>query len=190
MVSQSGNLVSSFLNYAVQTGVGIAKAVSSGNSAQTGIADYLEYFAADPDTKVVLAYLEGVPDGRRLAAAIRRLTAVKPLVVVKGGVASEGQRAALSHTGSLATDDRVFDGVCRQLGVLRAPNVEIAFEWAATPRPGDHVGTQASPEQLAERRRRLLSAAEACRLRASGIDGLATVQLAETVCDAGREVAA
>ena len=65
-----------------------------------------------------------------------------------------------------------------------------AFEWAATPRPGDHVGTQASPEQLAERRRRLLSAAEACRLRASGIDGLATVQLAETVCDAGREVAA
>jgi acetyltransferase len=132
VVSQSGNLVSSFLNYAVQTGVGIAKAVSSGNSAQTGIADYLEYFAADPDTKVVLAYLEGVPDGRRLAAAIRRLTALKPLVVVKGGVASEGQRAALSHTGSLATDDRVFDGVCRQLGVLRAPSVEIAFEWAAT----------------------------------------------------------
>jgi acetyltransferase len=132
VVSQSGNLVSSFLNYAVQTGVGIAKAVSSGNSAQTGIADYLEYFAADPDTKVVLAYLEGVPDGRKLVAAIRRLTAVKPLVLVKGGVAAEGQRAALSHTGSLATNDRVFDGVCRQLGAIRAPNVEIAFEWAAT----------------------------------------------------------
>jgi acetyltransferase len=132
VVSQSGNLVSSFLNYAVQTGVGVAKAVSSGNSAQTGIAEYLEYFAADPDTKVVIAYLEGVPDGRALMAAVRRLTARKPLVLVKGGVASEGQRAALSHTGSLATDDRVFDGVCRQLGVLRAPNVEIAFEWAAT----------------------------------------------------------
>jgi len=132
VVSQSGNLVSSFLNYAVQTGVGIARAISSGNSAQTGIAEYLEYFAADPDTKVVVAYLEGVPDGRRLAAAIRRLTARKPLVFVKGGVASEGQRAALSHTGSLATDDRVFDGVCRQLGALRAPNVEAAFEWAAT----------------------------------------------------------
>lgn len=132
VVSQSGNLVSSFLNYAVQTGVGIAKAVSSGNSAQTGIAEYLEYFAADPDTRVVLAYLEGVPDGVRLMAAIRRLTAVKPLVLVKGGVAAEGQRAALSHTGSLATNDRVFDGVCRQLGAIRAPNVEIAFEWAAT----------------------------------------------------------
>jgi acetyltransferase len=132
VVSQSGNLVSSFLNYAVQTGVGIAKAISSGNSAQTGIAEYLEYFAADPDTKVVVAYLEGVPDGRRLIATIRRLTARKPLVLVKGGVASEGQRAALSHTGSLATDDRVFDGVCRQFGALRAPNVEAAFEWAAT----------------------------------------------------------
>jgi acyl-CoA synthetase (NDP forming) len=132
VVSQSGNLVSSFLNYAVQTGVGIAKAISAGNSAQTGIAEYLEYFAADPDTKVVVAYLEGVPDGRKLADAIRRLTARKPLVLVKGGVASEGQRAALSHTGSLATDDRVFDGVCRQLGALRAPTVESAFEWAAT----------------------------------------------------------
>jgi acetyltransferase len=132
VVSQSGNLVSSFLNYAVQTGVGISKAISAGNSAQTGIADYLDYFAADPETRVVLAYLEGVPDGRRFAAAVRRLTAVKPLVLLKGGVASEGQRAALSHTGSLATDDRVFDNVCRQLGVVRAPSVESAFEWAAT----------------------------------------------------------
>jgi acetyltransferase len=132
VVSQSGNLVSSFLNYAVQTGVGISKAISAGNAAQTGVADYLEYFAADPETRVVLAYLEGVPDGRRLAAAMRRLTAAKPLVLVKGGVASEGQRAALSHTGSLASDDRVFDGVCRQLGALRAPTVEAAFEWAAT----------------------------------------------------------
>jgi acyl-CoA synthetase (NDP forming) len=132
VVSQSGNLLSSFLDYAVQTGVGVSKAISAGNSAQTGIADYLEYFAADPETRVVLAYLEGVADGRRFADAVRRLTARKPLVLVKGGVAAEGQRAALSHTGSLATDDRVFAGVCRQLGVLRAPSIEHAFEWAAT----------------------------------------------------------
>jgi acetyltransferase len=56
----------------------------------------------------------------------------KPLVLVKGGARSEGQRAAASHTGALASDDRVFDGLCRQLGVLRAPTVEEAFEWAAT----------------------------------------------------------
>jgi acetyltransferase len=132
VVSQSGNLVSSFMNYAVATGVGIAKALSCGNAAQTTLADYFEYFAEDPETAVVLAYLEGVADGARLLAALRRLTATKPLVLVKGGVAAEGKRAAASHTGSLASDDRVFDGICRQLGVLRAPTVEQAFEWAAT----------------------------------------------------------
>src|SRR5262249_5714365 len=131
-VGQSGHLLSSLRDCAVQTGVGVSKAISAGNLAQTGIADYLEYFAADPETRVALAYLEGVADGRRFADAVRRLTARKPLVLVKGGVAAEGQRAALSHTGSLPTDDRVFDGVCRRLPARRAPNVEHAFEWAAT----------------------------------------------------------
>jgi acetyltransferase len=131
VVSQSGNLVSSFLNYAVESGIGVSKAISCGNSAQTELADYLEYFAADPETRVVLAYLEGVRDGRRFSDALRRLTARKPLVLVKGGAAAEGQRAAASHTGSLASDDRVFDGVAKQFGVLRAPTIEEAFEWAA-----------------------------------------------------------
>jgi acetyltransferase len=132
VASQSGNLLSAFLNYAVLTGVGVSKAVSLGNSAQTTIADLLEYFAADAETEVALGYLEGVADGAAFIRAIRRLTAVKPLVLLKGGAAAAGQRAAASHTGSLATDDRVFDGVCRQTGVVRAPTVEHAFEWAAT----------------------------------------------------------
>lgn len=132
VASQSGNLVSGFLNYAVASGIGVSKAISCGNSAQTTIADYLDYFAVDPDTAVALAYLEGMADGRPFLAAARRLVAEKPLVLVKGGAAAEGQKAAASHTGSLATDDRVFDGICRQLGVLRAPTVEEAFDWAAT----------------------------------------------------------
>src|SRR5438552_451210 len=132
VASQSGNILSAFLNYAVLTGVGVSKAISTGNSAQTGIADYLTYFAADPETAVGLAYLEGVADGRAFIEAVRRLTAAKPLVLLKGGAAAEGQRAAASHTGSLATDARVFDGLCRQTGVLRAPSVEHAFEWAAS----------------------------------------------------------
>jgi acetyltransferase len=132
VASQSGNLVSSFLNYAVETGIGVSKAISCGNSAQTGLADYLEYFAADPETSVALGYLEGIGDGRRFLDAVRGFTARKPLVLVKGGVAAEGKRAAASHTGSLASDDRVFDGVCRQLGISRAATVEQAFEWAAS----------------------------------------------------------
>jgi acetyltransferase len=131
VASQSGNLVSSFLNYSVATGVGISKAVSLGNSAQTGLADLLEYFAVDPDTAVALCYVESVGDGRRFRRAAERLLRSKPLVLVKGGARAEGQRAAASHTGALASDDRVFDGLCRQLGILRAPTVEDAFEWAA-----------------------------------------------------------
>lgn len=132
VVSQSGNIASSLLNYAVLTGVGVGKSVSCGNAAQTTMADYLAYLAADPETDVVVAYLEGVADGRRFVDAVRTLTVEKPLVILRGGVASEGQRAAASHTGSLATDDRVFDGLCRQYGVVRAATVEHAFEWAAT----------------------------------------------------------
>ncbi len=132
VASQSGNLVSSYLNYAVASGVGISKAVSLGNSAQTGLADLLEYFAVDPDTDVVLTYVEGIAEGPRFRRAAERLTRIKPLVLVKGGARAEGQRAAASHTGALASDDRVFDGLCRQLGVLRAATIEEAFEWAAT----------------------------------------------------------
>lgn len=132
VASQSGNLVSSFMNYAVSTGVGVSKAVSLGNSAQTGLADMLEYFAVDSETDVAVCYVEGVGDGRRFRQAVERLTKSKPLVLVKGGASGDGARAAASHTGALASDDRVFDGVARQLGVLRAPTVEEAFEWAAT----------------------------------------------------------
>jgi acetyltransferase len=132
IASQSGNLLSSLLNYANLTDVGVSKAVSAGNSAQTTVADYLAYFAADDDTAVALVYLEGVRDGRRLLEAFRRVTARKPLVVLKGGASASGQRAAASHTGALASDDRVFDGLCRQTGALRAATVEEAFDWAAT----------------------------------------------------------
>ena len=93
----------------------------------------LEYFAADPDNDGRPDLRgERVRDGARFARAVRNLTARKPLVVVKGGVAEQGKRAAASHTGALASDDRVFDGLCRQYGVLRAASVEEAFEWAAT----------------------------------------------------------
>jgi acetyltransferase len=80
-----------------------------------------------------------VGDGERFKRAAARLVERKPLVLVKGGVADVGKRAAASHTGALASDDRVFDGIVRQIGALRAPTVEEAFEWAATlatqPRP-------------------------------------------------------
>jgi acetyl-CoA synthetase (ADP-forming) len=132
VASQSGNFVSSFLNYSVQTGVGISRAVSAGNAAAVTVADYLDFYADDPETAVGLAYVEGVPDGRAFLERMASVVERKPLVLVKGGATSGGQRAAASHTGSLATDDRVFDGACRQAGITRAATVEEAFEAAAT----------------------------------------------------------
>lgn len=132
VASQSGNFVSTFLNYAVQTGVGISRAVSAGNAAATTVADYLEFFGVDAATDVGLAYVEGVADGRGFLGRMRGVTEHMPLVLVKGGATTGGQRAAASHTGSLATDDRVFDGACRQAGITRAATVEEAFDAAAT----------------------------------------------------------
>ncbi|HEY5011764.1 MAG TPA: acetate--CoA ligase family protein, partial [Acidimicrobiia bacterium] len=139
VASQSGNFVSSFLNYARFTGVGISRAVSAGNAAAVSVADYLDFYAHDPETRVGLAYLEGVTDGRALFERLRAIAAIQPLVVLKGGTTAGGQRAAASHTGSLATDEAVFEGACRQAGITRAATVEEAFEAAATfatqPRP-------------------------------------------------------
>ncbi|MFV0315555.1 MAG: CoA-binding protein [Microthrixaceae bacterium] len=132
VASQSGNFVSSFLNLACATGVGISRAVSAGNAAATSVADLLEYFSQDPRTSVALAYLEGIDDGASLASTFSTVAAKMPLVVLKGGSTSGGARAAASHTGSLATDDRSFGGMCAQTGATRAGTVAEAFEAAAT----------------------------------------------------------
>jgi acyl-CoA synthetase (NDP forming) len=132
VASQSGNFVSSFENYAVQTGVGISRAVSAGNAIAVTVPDYLDFYADDDATAVGLAYVEGVQDGRAFAERMRSVAERKPVVVVKGGATASGQRAAASHTGSLASDDRVFDGMARQAGITRAATVEEAFEAAAT----------------------------------------------------------
>jgi acetyltransferase len=134
IASQSGNFVSSFQNYARQTGVGVSRAVSAGNAAAVSIPDYLDYYANDDETSVALAYIEGVAlgEGRAVYERLRQVGERMPVVVVKGGATRGGQRAAASHTGSLATDDRVFEGMCRQAGIQRAASVEQAFDIAAT----------------------------------------------------------
>ncbi|HEY7104809.1 MAG TPA: CoA-binding protein [Acidimicrobiia bacterium] len=132
VASQSGNFVSSFLNYAVQTGVGISRAVSAGNAVMVTVPDYLDYYADDAETGVALAYVEGIADGRAFFERILSVARRCPVVLLKGGATAGGQRAAASHTGALASDDRVFDGMCRQAGATRAASVEEAFEAAAT----------------------------------------------------------
>ena len=132
VASQSGNFVSSFLNLARATGVGISRAVSAGNAAAVTVADYLEWYANDDATSVGLAYVEGITDGRSLMDRLGVAAASKPLVRVKGGATAGGAQAAASHTGALAANDKVFDGACRAAGISRAATVTEAFEAAAT----------------------------------------------------------
>jgi acetyltransferase len=131
VASQSGNFVSSFLNYARASGVGVSRAVSAGNAASVSVADYLEWYATDPETSVGLAYLEGIPDGVGLMNQLSAVSKKMPLVVMKGGATEAGAQAAASHTGALAANDKVFDGACRSAGIVRAASVEEAFDTAA-----------------------------------------------------------
>ncbi len=140
VASQSGNFVSSFLNLARSSGVGISRAVSAGNAAAVSVADYLDFYADDEATSVGLAYVEGITDGEGLMRRLGEAAARKPLVLLKGGATVGGARAAASHTGALAADDKVFDGTCRAGGITRALSVEEAFEAAAT------FATQPLPE--------------------------------------------
>ena len=144
IASQSGNFVSSFLNLSRASGVGVSRAVSAGNAAAVSVADFLDHYADDEATAVGLAYVEGIGDGRVLIDRFGQAAARKPLVLVKGGSTEGGARAAASHTGALAADDKVFDGACRAVGITRAATIEEAFEAAATfatqpPPPGPNV---------------------------------------------------
>jgi len=132
IASQSGNFVSSFMNWAQLSGIGVSRAVSAGNSAAVTVPDVLEFYARDDATAVGLSYVEGIEDGRGFYERTRAVAEQKPLVVVKGGATASGAAAAASHTGSLAADDAVFDGACRQAGITRAATIEEAYEAAAT----------------------------------------------------------
>ena len=140
IASQSGNLLSSFMNLSRHYGIGISRGISIGNQSCLRASDYVNYFSEDPETKVIVLYLEGVPDGRNLFQAIKDATKTKPVVVIRGGSSPEGAKAAASHTGSLASDYRIFRGMLNQAGAFLADDPQTAYEWAASfatqPKPG------------------------------------------------------
>jgi len=120
MISQSGALMGALFAMAVDRGLGLRGAVSPGNGAVLGFADYVEHFAADDGCRVILLAVEGVTEGARLAAACRSaLEAGKRVVVLKSGRSEKGRQVALSHTANLAGDDAVFDAYARRNGLLR-----------------------------------------------------------------------
>lgn len=124
-VTQSGAFGTAIFALARQRGLPFGYFVNSGNEADLEFADLLDYVVADPRVRVAAGYIEGLKDGRKLlAVAERALELGKPIVVAKVGRSSAGARAALSHTGSLAGSDRVYSGVFRQKGIVRAAHDE------------------------------------------------------------------
>ena len=131
MSSQSGALGLTILALAVERGLGISGFVSVGNKADVSGNDLLEYWEVDPDTNVILLYLESFGNPRRFARIARRVGREKPIVAVKAGRTSAGRRAAGSHTAALAANDVAVDALFRQTGVIRAETLDEMFELAA-----------------------------------------------------------
>ncbi len=128
LISQSGALGGAVLSWAEEQGVGISKFISYGNRVDLDELDILPYLANDADTKVVALYVESVPDGRRFMQVVREFCKTKPLVVIKSGRSQAGLRAALSHTGSMAGSDEVYDCALKQCGALRVETIEEMFD--------------------------------------------------------------
>ena len=140
-MSQSGALCTSILDYALGNNVGFSKFISFGNKADVNENDLLRFLADDPQTQVILMYLEDLTDGPRFMHIARDITETsgKPVLAIKTGRTPEGASAAASHTGSLAGTDEVYDAVMAQAGVLRVDTVQELFDYAMAfgnqPRP-------------------------------------------------------
>jgi acyl-CoA synthetase (NDP forming) len=130
-VSQSGNLGVQMLGWGIERGVGFSKFVSSGNEGDLQCEDYIEYFSADPETKVILAYIEGLENGRRFLDMAQKATREKPFIIFKGGRTDEGGRAARSHSGALAGRYGLYSAAFRQAGIVEAETSDSLLDYAA-----------------------------------------------------------
>ena len=123
-ISQSGGHGGRLIEHGLDRGVNLSKLVSFGNGADLDSADFLEYFGADPETKIIGAYLEGLGRPRRFLALAREISPHKPIVIWKGGRTDVGAEAAASHTGALRSSYAVWQGAMRQASVIPAESIE------------------------------------------------------------------
>lgn len=130
LTSQSGGIGMAILGFSRTTKMGVSAIVGLGNKSDLDEDDLLTYFEQDDDTSVVAMHLEDLKDGRSFVEAAQRITKKKPVVVLKAGRTAMGARAASSHTGALAGDDKVYDDILRQSGVVRAYALNDMLEYA------------------------------------------------------------
>ncbi|MFB9903643.1 acetate--CoA ligase family protein [Allokutzneria oryzae] len=128
--SQSGGIGMAILGFSRSSGMGVSAIVGVGNKADIDEDDLLTFFEADHNTQLVAMHLEDLKDGRSFAETAKRVSRTKPVVVLKAGRTAQGAKAASSHTGALAGDDKVYDDILRQSGVIRAPGLNDMLEYA------------------------------------------------------------
>ncbi len=143
-VTQSGALGIALMGWTIYEKIGLSALIPMGNKADVDDADALELLAEDEHTRVILIYMEGVKDGRRFIEVARKVSLQKPIIVIKSGRSEKGAKAAASHTGSLAGQDKIYDAAFKQAGIVRAITIQEAFDYAiafsALPEPqGENV---------------------------------------------------
>ncbi|MFC0622474.1 acetate--CoA ligase family protein [Kribbella deserti] len=128
--SQSGGIGMAILGFSRSSRMGVSAIVGVGNKADIDEDDLLTFFEADDNTNLIAMHLEDLKDGRAFAETASRVSKTKPVVVLKAGRTDMGARAASSHTGALAGNDKVYDDILRQSGVVRAPGLNDMLQYA------------------------------------------------------------
>jgi acyl-CoA synthetase (NDP forming) len=126
--SQSGAALMVFIPGANKRGIYFSKVVSYGNAIDLEASDFLEYFAKDPDTRLIFGYIEGVKDGRRFMKIVQESIKKKPIIMLKGGLTEGGRGAVASHTGSLAGSEQIWEAFFKQTGVIQVDSFDEAIE--------------------------------------------------------------
>jgi len=129
LMSQSGAFIAAVLGWATQHDIGFNNVVSLGNEAVLDEIDFIAEWGDDPDTDVILAYLEDIDDGERFIETAREVTTDTPIVVIKSGRTEAGAEAAASHTGSIAGSDEAYQAGFHQAGALRAIDIQEVFDF-------------------------------------------------------------
>ncbi len=122
-LSQSGSLTNMVGFYSGVKGLRFSKMVSIGNASDLNVNDFLEYLGSDPETKVIVCYIEGVEDGRRFLKLVKDISKKKPILIWKAGESEGGIRGVSSHTGSLSGSREIWDAVIKQTGLIKIENL-------------------------------------------------------------------
>jgi acetyltransferase len=130
LISQSGAMVSSIVDWAASEGIGFSHIYSLGDMADVDVGDCLNVLAADPRTSAILMYLESIPAPRKFMSAARAIARIKPVIAVKPGRHAEAAKAAATHTGALAGADRVVEAALRRAGIIRVEDLADLFDAA------------------------------------------------------------